>query len=35
LGDDQISGFRRERVWLIFTRPVKNSIPLFVNHFIP
>jgi len=26
LGDDQISGFRRERVWLIFTRPVKNSI---------
>src|SRR5947209_2562620 len=23
LGDDQISGFRRERVWLIFTRPVK------------
>jgi len=28
LGDDHISGFRRERVWLIFTRPVKNSIPL-------
>src|SRR2546430_11486686 len=35
LGDDQISGFRRERVWLIFTRPVKNSIPLCVHHFIP